>query len=143
MAVLCALQAGYYEHTLLRRSGALLIEHFFVSSATLRKDFTQAYEWCVNKLKHIKTDWEGAACGLFKAYPLYPKEPLLMLIKSGVFIEEDGDEYTADKCAYKFALFVLLASEADYKSKLDCWSKYRNGDTVYKSDATQMIRYLF
>ena len=36
-----------------------------------------------------------------------------------------------------------MASKSDYKEKLDCWSKYKNGDTVHKIHATQMIRYMF
>ena len=80
--ILCALQHAYDEHRLLRRSGGHCIQQFFESNAILSQDFTKAYQWCWEKLPYIETDWEGAACGVFKeSYPLYPKEPLLQLIK--------------------------------------------------------------
>ena len=36
-----------------------------------------------------------------------------------------------------------MAGESDFKTKMDCWSKYQDGDIVHKDDATQMIRYMF
>ena len=82
-------------------------------------------------LPEIKANWESAVLELFEeTYPLYRKESLLLLIKSGVFLQSDYEKYTAKNCAQKLALFVLLASKADYKQKLECWSKYRDENTV-------------
>ena len=62
---------------------------------------------------------------LFKeTYPLYPQEPLLLLIKSGVFIDNDDDEYSAENCYEKLALFVLLASTTDHKEFFESYFKY-------------------
>ena len=70
----------------------------------------------MEKLPNVKIDWEGAACGLYQeTYPLYPKEPLLLLIKTGMFLEQEGKEYSAEWCRFKLALFVLLASRSDFK----------------------------
>ena len=38
---------------------------------------------------------------------------------------------------------MLLAGECDFKSKLECWSKFQNGYTVLKDDVTKMIRQTF
>ena len=103
---------AYEKQKQQRRTGCLVIKQFFESNAILCQDLTKAYEYCRRKVRGIKTDgWESEVLGLFKeTYPLYPQEPLLLLIKSGVFIERDSAEYSAKKCADKLALFVLLAS---------------------------------
>ena len=81
--------------------------------------------------------------GLFKeTYPLYPQEPLLLLIKSGVFITKDyfgNEEYSVKNCNDKLALFVLLASKSESKELLECWSKFEYGNTVSKIKASGMI----
>ena len=47
-------------------------------------------------------DWESEVLAFFKeTYPLYPYEPLLLLIKSGVFITKDDyhdGEYNPKNC---------------------------------------------
>ena len=77
-----------------RRTGCLVIKQFFESNAILCEDLTKAYEYCLKKVRKTETaDWESGVLALFKeTYPLYPKEPLLQLIKSGVFGEYKTDE---------------------------------------------------
>ena len=121
-----------------------MIKQFIKLNATLCKDYMQAFKWCRNDLyDNPPADWESAVLGLFEeTYPLYPQEPLLLLIKSGVFKEKDyyGYPYNAMSCADKLALFVLLASKSESKELLECWSKFKVGNTVSKLGATNMIR---
>ena len=79
-----------------------------------------------------------------ETYPQYPDEPLLNLIKSGVFIDKDGYKYNAENCIYKLALFVLMASKADSKDLLECWSQdFSRHNDVRRDKATSMIRRMF
>ena len=76
-------------------------------------------------MPNIQNDWESAVCGLFDGtYPLYPQEPLLLLIKTEIFKLAESLSYNNSSCALKLELFVLLASKADFKGLLECWSKY-------------------
>ena len=97
----------------------------------------QAFQWC-NKLYHNPPDdWEKAVLGFFEeTYPLYPQEPLLLLIKSGAFLRDDDFEYRASNSASKLAYFVLLASKADCKRFFECMHNY---DTLNKSVITTEI----
>ena len=103
----------------------MLTKQFFKLYATVRKDYEQAYKWCTKDLRdNPPADWESAVLGLFKeTYPLYPQEPLLLLIKSGVFIKYYNNEYNSKTCYEKLRLFVLLASKADCKEIFECLYK--------------------
>ena len=120
------LQYVYEKQRLQRSTGCLKIQEFFESYAVLGKDLMQAYNWCFNVLTKIRGDgWEGEVCDLFEeTYPSYPQEPLHLLIQSGVFILCDGYENKAMFSAVKICYFILLASKADYKDKLECWYKH-------------------
>ena len=88
-------------------------------------------------------DWENVVLALFKeTYPLYPQEPLLLLIKSGVFItkdDDDNDEYSAENCWFKLSLFVLLASTTDHKEFFDSWSKCFGSKSININWAVEII----
>ena len=69
------------------------IQKFFEKYANLSKEFTDAYQWCQEELKYIKADWEHEVCGLLQeSYPLYPQEPILLLIQSRLFVEAENKE---------------------------------------------------
>ena len=78
--------------------------------------------------------------GLFKeTYPLYPQEPLLLLIKSGVFIGGIyGGDCSARNCFEKLALFMLLASKSESKD-----FEWLSRKIVYKTVTTTEIQKMF
>ena len=65
------------------------------------------------------------------------------MIQSGFFIDGDDKVPSAENCARKLGLFLLLASDCDFKTKLECWASELEGDSVPKKTAQTFLADVF